>query len=383
MIIDEKLLRALASPPPYRQASGGAVNSSQRPSSVLPTLPANILLQITYSVFPIGILVDDCDLSMQGDVFAIQREALHFLADSLRLVNRSFYAVCMHILRSIYFPAYCRFIRPPYTSDPIPSLMGNASSSEVNAHRELAVLDRFIVLVSHEDQRLQASDLQLPREEAYRDLFDIMQPKNRMEDLVLTIGRQLGAVCDVDDVPPYSRDAQSTLDTPSSCASSIYSMDKKETDEELPEKLSDWEMTSICPSLPSNPWPKHTSTRQKSRGLLSFLRPKKKKPAPPPQVIASRPRVIEPLPFEALSVTFSPRKVGLVYSPPRSRPCRSATFPLPPSSPAFTPYVSSSLGASTSPRKRTIVEVVRHRDESLESCALRLVQALLVWLKEE
>lgn len=101
----------------------------------------------------------------------------------------------MHILRSIYFPAYCRFIRPPYTSDPIPSHLEHSSSVVIPNHRELAVLDRFIVLVSHEDQRLHASDLQLPREEAYRDLFDIMQPKNRMEDLVYTIGRQLGAVC--------------------------------------------------------------------------------------------------------------------------------------------------------------------------------------------
>jgi len=61
-----------------------------------------------------------------------------------------------------------------------------------------------------------------------------------------------------------------------------------------------------------------------------------------------------PVPFSALSVSFSPRRVGLV--------------------------LSGGAGGRSGVRKRTIVEVARTRDERLEVAAKKLVKELKVWL---
>ncbi|KZP27921.1 hypothetical protein FIBSPDRAFT_853107 [Athelia psychrophila] len=196
----------------------------------------------------------------------------------------------MHVLRSTYLPTYTSLVRPPYTSDPFPvssaspsytprvtigrsttsstpPLTPSSSSIDIatathSVQRETQVLDNFIALKVREDVWADDSELHLERDESIKDLFDFMQPRSRLEDLVRHYGVREGVVCV--DAPPKSR-----------------------------------------------------------RGST-------------------------PLQFSALSITFSPRSVGLVLM---------------------------SQG-----RKRTIVQMARTREEKLEYAAKRLVRELGVWL---
>jgi hypothetical protein len=112
------------------------------------------------------------------------------------------------------------------------------------------------------------SELHLEREESFKDLFDLMQPRSRLEDLVRFYGVREGVVC-----------------------------------------LA------------------QTQT----------------------QTQAGR----KPIPFSSLSISFSPRTIGLVLSP----------------------------NPGGGGRKRTIVQVARSsREEKLEYAAKRLVKELGVWL---
>lgn len=187
----------------------------------------------------------------------------------------------MHVLRSTYLPAYTSLIKPPYTSDPFP-LNSSESSSSSNSYlpsplnslqRETQVLDLFLAVKVREDVWIDDSELHLERHETFRDLFDLMQPRSRLEDLVRHYGMREGVVS----VPSGSS----------------------------------------IPGTPTSPGP--------SKGAR-----------------------ISSLPFSALSVSFSPRKVGLVLS---------------------------SKGG-----KRTVVEVARTREEKLEISAKRLVNGLKQWL---
>lgn len=113
----------------------------------------------------------------------------------------------MHVLRSTYLPAYTSRIRVPYTSDPFPysapsvvssgshSASGSILPSPLNAvQRETAVLDLFLAVKVREDVWLDDTELHLEREESFRDLFDLMQPRARLEDLVRVYGVREGVV---------------------------------------------------------------------------------------------------------------------------------------------------------------------------------------------
>lgn len=94
----------------------------------------------------------------------------------------------MHVLRSAYLPSYASLIRPPYTSDPFPlsatpSVAGSTSAS-LHRSRETTVLDLFIALKVHDDVWADETELHLGQPEAFRDLFDLMQPRARLEDLL-------------------------------------------------------------------------------------------------------------------------------------------------------------------------------------------------------
>lgn len=212
----------------------------------------------------------------------------------------------MHVLRSTYLPAYDSLIRPPYTSDPFPLSLPSPSHTSfpptspspyspspdphhyqpqnIPLQRETQILDNFIALKVREDVWMDDSELHLEREESFKDLFDLMQPRSRMEDLVRHYGVREGVVC----VGPglvAGGEGTSTTRTP-------------------------------------------TSSRRSTQ---------------------SRPR---PIPFSSLSISFSPRTVGLILS--------------------------------SNGRKRTIVQVARNsRDEKLEYAAKRLVRELGVWLAGE
>ncbi|KIJ64351.1 hypothetical protein HYDPIDRAFT_112349 [Hydnomerulius pinastri MD-312] len=221
-----------------------------------------------------------------------QRKTLYWLSLQLRLVNRSFYIACMHVLRSTYLPAYNSFIRPPYTSDPFPLSSSSTSTGSPleTMQRETQVLDLFIALKVREDVMMDDSELHLEREESFKDLFDLMQPRSRLEDLV----RHYGLLKKVVHTNPPG---VSTI----SSSTPVFRVNNS-----------------------------GTSSGSASQGT--------KLGAP------------APLAFSALSISFSPRKVGLVLT---------------------------STG-----RKRTIVEVARRRDEELEVAAKELARQLKVWLND-
>ncbi|KAH9886986.1 hypothetical protein C8Q73DRAFT_657671 [Cubamyces lactineus] len=274
VVLDEKSVSMLPPPPPYVEdgpLSPPPFPSQSRAPPTLVTLPPHLLLRIVYDTF-------------SGGPVKSQRKVLYWLTMSLRLVNRALYIACMHVLRSTYLPAYSALVRPPYTSDPFPLSLPDspyvpASSSSPRSgtasllplqsvQRETRVLDLFIALKVREDVWADESELHLEREESFKDLFDLMQPRARLEDLVRTYGAREGVVS-----------------------------------------------TSSSPTA----WANGSSRAASSR-----------------------------IPFSALSVSFSPRVVGLVLT--------------------------------TRERKKTIVQVPRTREETLEVSARKLVGELRAWV---
>jgi len=60
--------------------------------------------------------------------------------------------------------------------------------------RETSVLDLFIAAKVREDVWLDETELHLEREETFKDLFDLSQPRARIEDLVRHYGTRSGAI---------------------------------------------------------------------------------------------------------------------------------------------------------------------------------------------
>ena len=109
----------------------------------------------------------------------------------------------MHVLRSTYLQAYASLVRPPYSSDPFPlqspspHTVPKSANSPItirSIQRETQVLDLFIALKVREDVWLDESELHLERDESFRDLFDLSQPRSRAEDLVRAYGMREGVV---------------------------------------------------------------------------------------------------------------------------------------------------------------------------------------------
>ena len=290
-----------APPPPYLSSTvpPPPFPGGHRGAAKLYDLPPSLLLKIVYMTFPQTPGFDEGKIERQ-------RKTLGWLSTHLRLVNRSFYigvcctypltrkahcrVACEHILRSTYLSAYNSMIRPPYSSDPFPfsSSASDSTVSEVDAlQRETKVLDLFIALKVHEDVMLDDSSLHLEREDSFKDLFDLMQPRSRLEDLVREYGVREGVV-----------------------------------------HTNPTGVNTLRPSSPLN---------------MNIGR------AGSPST-AKRPLGPMPVSFSALSISFSPRRVGLVLT--------------------------------ASGRKRTIVDVARTRDEKLEITAKKLVRQLKTWLSD-
>ncbi|KAG2112627.1 uncharacterized protein F5147DRAFT_683751 [Suillus discolor] len=284
VIVEEKCMESVPPPPYFPNASTlppppfpGEHRGAAKPSD----LPPHLLLKIVYMTFPQTPGVDEGKIERQ-------RKTLCWLSTQLRSVNRSFYIACEHVLRSTYLPAYNSMIRPPYSSDPFPFSSSASTSSCDTMQRETKVLDLFIALKVHEDVMVDDSSLHLEREDSFKDLFDLMQPRSRLEDLVRHYGVREGVV----HTNPYGVNA-------SSSSSSVFRVNN-----------------SGIGSASTSKW---TSD-------------------------------LAPVPFSALSISFSPRRVGLVLT--------------------------------ASGRKRTIVDVARTRDEKLEVTAKKLAGQLKVWLSD-
>jgi len=309
MRLDEKSM--LPPPPPYVSANGNGAGGPPpfphyRPAMTLSTLPPHLLLQIVHMTFPQTPKFDEGKVERQ-------RKTLYWLAVGLRLVNRALYIACMHVLRSTYLPAYDSLIRSPYSSDPFPLPTGPQSAfAPVNPanlrlgtiQRETATLDLFIALKVREDVWADDSELHLERDESFKDLFDLAQPRSRLEDLVRVYGLREGVVS-IDNL--MAAPASSSGNASPSPTSGVF---------------------RNPPPSPTTP----RSAKGKGKQPMHSLKP-------------------APLSFASISISFSPRKVGLQLGTP---------------------------GKS----KRTIVEVERTRDERLEVTAKRLVRQLAVWLDE-
>ncbi|KAF5329431.1 hypothetical protein D9619_009189 [Psilocybe cf. subviscida] len=351
-----------------------------------------------------------------------QRKTLYWLSTSLRLVSRQLYTACMHVLRSTYFQTYAGLVRPGYSTDPFPmgvptapvpvrtspvssSTAGLSSSAQrlpapedapppayrapspspssrsagssktrasassaaspetesplVTPQRETHVLDRFILLKLRSDIFADESSLHMDCDDGFKDIFDVAQPRARLEDLVRMYGAQDGVVY----VPGWSNAAAAgaavsrlhRIDSPSSSVGSLP----------LPRN----EVVISVPASPSLSSPSPTAAGKRRMKLFSFGRKTTipTSPVSPPHspaltsaiaaprastsssVSEPRPVRVTPVAFPLLSISFAPRKVGLLLK-----------------------------------RSRTIVEVPRTpgRKESLESLAQALVRELRLVLEE-
>ncbi|KAE9407119.1 hypothetical protein BT96DRAFT_176882 [Gymnopus androsaceus JB14] len=394
MIIDEKWMHP--PPPPYldyrsppppfsevAESSESTPNTSSKPT--FSTLPSHLLLHVVYSTFP------TCDGRYEGETkIERQRMNLYWLETSLRLVNKSLYIACMHILHETYLGAYASLVRPPYTSDPLSSTA--QPGSELIVRRELATLDLFIALLAHEDFLLDATSLHLPREEAYKDLFDMVQPRSRLEDLVLEEGVKAGLV--------YQGNTPSSLSEPSSeLGHSTVTDVSRQTTEAVVSARPEVTGTDVPPtqlavlhsaSPQPSPSPTKVSFNPFSRSsYISLAKSKIRRGSPPSSspstsvpaspigntTFASSSKVkakINPLPFEALGVSFSPRRIALIYTPAMTSngAYNGSTFG------ALSVSVTGPTAAGGMKAKKTLVEVGRARDEKLEVSAKRLIKGL-------
>ncbi|KAF8208364.1 hypothetical protein K438DRAFT_1813875 [Mycena galopus ATCC 62051] len=354
MILDEKVL---SPPPPYTKAPSPPPGSAWR---TLSALPPHLLLQIVYATFSEAYDIEDAKE---------QRKTLYWLAVGLRLVNRVFYSTSMNVLRSIYLPLYDSLIRPPYTSDPFPfahshtSPSPHALKSPFSSHtqissitqslqRETHILDLFIALKVREDVWADDSDLHLSRAEStFTDLFSLLMPRARLEDLVREYGVAEGVL--------YIDRRRSGVRTPGASSVDLRANGEREgpTNVVLRSAASYAALTQRIAA----------STLSSSSSGSSFWRSlggkgKARAPAPPTPV-PSQKVTIHPLPFSAISASFSSRRVGLVLTSSGGGGGSGWLSP-----------------GGSSGSKRTIVEVARTRDEALEVAARRLVWELRDWL---
>ncbi|KAG5352546.1 hypothetical protein C0989_001763 [Termitomyces sp. Mn162] len=356
--------------PPY-------ISSRFCAAPTLSTLPPHILLHIIYLTFP--------QSSLPGlHKFERQRKTLYWLSISLRLVDRTLYTACMHVLRSTHIPAYDGLVRVPYTSDPFPLLVPQVqimspspyasvpvqnqnqpqpTSPLSTIQRETAVLDKFIALKVREDVWADDSTLHLERDEAYKDLFDHAQPCARLEDLVRVYGVQSGAVC-VGNTPEENTETL-LLDV----EASVPSRPQQEPNTEsklrfspsgsaysIPAPASTRSLThSTTPAVHASTVPTHQPSPVPTKPTFLSLfksksKSKSKSSSPSPSspssthISTTRPPKPKPIPISKLTITLTPRSANLVLADRTSR--------------------------------RTIASTHRTRDEELESVARRLVHAL-------
>ncbi|KAF5391932.1 hypothetical protein D9757_001725 [Collybiopsis confluens] len=389
MILDEKTL--LSPPPPYFEdiddrsettsilaigsnnpyAAYISARQSPKPRPIFTSLPSHLLLQIVYCTFP------QEDGEFDGDLKAVlQRRTLHWLETSLRLVSCELYIVAMNVLRSIYLSTYDSLVQPPYSSDPFPStslipLLQSKKASPYGSsttlfpqHRELKTLDQFIAILAYEELLYDTSSLHLSRHEAYKDMFELMQPRSRLEDLVGELGMRAGLI---------SLQAE---------PSAPHTTDMKEKEKEHAASSSGSSLS--LHALP--PIPKPLKRSRSTFSIFSaFSKGKGKGKAAEvvPQRIDQRRTSITPIPFECLKISFSTRKVGLMYAPTPPPPSSQSSLTVTGSTTtAYGGSTYGALGVSHHSRgaKRTIVEVEREREESLEKSAETLIRGLRDYL---
>ncbi|PWN44268.1 hypothetical protein IE81DRAFT_321417 [Ceraceosorus guamensis] len=165
-----------------------------------------------------------------------QMRGWEHIHDTVRFVSKDLYLVSMHLLRSRYLDSYERLVRPPYTSDPYPvtsfstDLSASSSSSQAppaysasslpstatsTAHissqsmlatrsrREAHTLDLYVAAALKRELEDAESDMMIA-DTSMQDIFTILQPQSRLEDLVMDYGVRAKVL---------RRDALQTLDS--------------------------------------------------------------------------------------------------------------------------------------------------------------------------
>lgn len=98
------------------------------------------------------------------------------------------FAASMSLLRTHYLPSYLSHVRPPFTTDPWPASSSSSSFTlaSSSACRETKALDLFIAVETKRDvEHFQSDLLEQP---GMGNLFDLHQPRARLEDLVAQQG---------------------------------------------------------------------------------------------------------------------------------------------------------------------------------------------------
>ncbi|EJD05197.1 uncharacterized protein FOMMEDRAFT_18807 [Fomitiporia mediterranea MF3/22] len=326
-------------PPPYAAAdrppappfseNGQQLPALNRPPATFEALPPHLVLYITQLTLK--------PRKGRAEV-EYTRKVLYWMTVCLRMVNRSFYIACMHVLRSTYLPAYLSMIKPPYTSDPFPlstpeagpSSVATSSSSTMmspvnSVQRETQVLDLFLTAKVREDVWADESELHLEREEAFLDLFSVLQPRARLEDLVRTYGSAAGVIS-VSSSTGNTIIASGPCPTSSPISPTFPSVSVPSAARPTQQSHPHTPTSSSAPNTTPTPYP---YPFPRARGQMLVTR-----------------RV----PFSSLTCSFGPRSVGLVLT--------------------------------TKSGRRTIVEVPRAREEKLEVAAKRLVKGLEGWVQE-
>jgi len=224
IVVDEKL----PPPPPYSQAptptprlvAGGSNHRRSLDVATFSDLPPHIMLHVVYSTFPPTPSTQHGRPTPTPAELVQHRQILYWIQMCFRLVNRSTYVACMNVLRSVYLQSYQNFVRPGYSSDPFPlatppgDVKQDGKTRETplgTLQRETVVLDMFIAAKVREDVWLDETELHLEREETFKDLFDLNQPRARIEDLVRHYGTLSGSIYTA---PSSSLSSPSTPTTP-------------------------------------------------------------------------------------------------------------------------------------------------------------------------
>ncbi|KAL5520284.1 hypothetical protein ACEPAG_9497 [Sanghuangporus baumii] len=423
----------LVPPPPYlaiestpnssahELSHSRSTSSTHLPSSSLtsrtgrqraPNLPSHVLLLIVYSTLPRpGEVRLDRATGVRrresSEEMAVRTtRTLYWMAFCLRGVNRGFYLASMHLLRSTFLPHYMQRVRAPYSSDPFPhtsvsphrtgserpqQFSNGSSSAERHAcavvgsiQCETEVLDLFILHQLHEDVFADDTSLHTPRPERLSDLFDFMQPRARLIDLVRAYGAGAGLVAFSEDDLIQDTSANNGAieesryggdDETSSQYSISSTVEKRVPEMNLKAKLPRSSSTLTLVNPPGRSSSVYTQNALPSPSASTAkLSPYSFEPVSfRPSSLHSTPSQTRPqiprkkILYSSLRISFSPRRVGLVYTPYSPQQSDSSAGP----------SGSSNLERGA---PRTIVDIPRERDEPLERSASRLVAGLKTWL---
>lgn len=242
------------------------------------------------------------------------------------------------------------------------------------------MLDLYILHRLHEDVFADDSSLHTERTDTLRNLFSFMQPRARLSDLVREYGSSAGLIAvseqelEASEVETSSRTVENGSDTASIMSNRTT---RTQTQTNYVPTITHQRSVSSLTLVPPGPTVLRVSRFASPSQTKVFTNPHLRSltkqqygasmsslhlcPVPSPssssavsklQNHVTYPRKVF---YTALRVSFSPRRVGLIYAPQKDQ------------------------GKTRAPR--TILELERKEDEALERTASRLVTKLKTWIE--